>query len=66
MHYIYSDELIGIPLLPGTQISSLHSSFRIQDHTHDVTLNVPIGTEYFTRDAGISSDHYTINLPYKN
>ncbi len=64
--YMYSDDYIGLPILPGMQIYASDGGAIIKDHTswHDIALGW--GATYITYDLGDRSESYNVSLPYAN
>lgn len=62
--YTYSDELIGLPILPGMRLYASDAGSVIRDLTRGRDLPLLGGATYITYDLGPPSDHYSIALPY--
>jgi FG-GAP-like repeat len=62
--YVYSDDLIGMPILPDMRLYGSDAGSVIRDTTHDRDMSLPAGTTYITYALGARADHYNISLPY--
>lgn len=64
--YTYSDDFIGLPILPGMRIYASDNGATITDHTHWNDINLAWGSTYITYDLGVRSDNYNVSIPYTN
>ncbi len=64
--YSYSDDLIGVPILPGMQLYASDAGAILRNHTSGRDISLTGGATYITYDLGNKSDRYEVNLPYTN
>ncbi len=64
--HIYSDDYIGMPILPGMQIYASDSGSLIYNHTTSSSIVLRPETQYFTYDLGDKNTKYEVSLPYLN
>jgi hypothetical protein len=62
--YTYSDDLIGLPILPGMRLYASDAGWVITDLTANRSLPLSGGATYITYSLGGRADHYNISLPY--
>jgi hypothetical protein len=62
--YIYSDDLIGMPILPGMRLYSSDRGAVVRDRTRSLDIRLPDASTYLTYDLGTGSDHYDVSIPY--
>lgn len=64
--YTYTDEMIGMPILPGMRVYSLGGGFDIRDHIRDEEIGFAGGAEYLMQSVSTASDMYSTTLEYPN
>lgn len=64
--YQYSDDLIGLPILPGMRIYASDAGSLIRDHTSSNTIELGSSVTYITYDLGKKSTQYEVSFPYIN
>ncbi len=62
--YTYSDDLIGMPILPGMRLYSSDRGAILRDHTRSQDIRLPDASTYLTYDLGSRSDNYDVSVSY--
>ena len=60
--YTYSDDLIGMPILPGMRLYSSDRGAIVRDHTQGQDIRLPDASTYLTYDLGDRSDYYDVSV----
>ncbi|MBC7503535.1 VCBS repeat-containing protein [Candidatus Gracilibacteria bacterium] len=64
--YTYSDDLIGVPILPGMRLYASDAGAILRNHTSDRDIALIGGATYLTYDLGERAIQYQVSLPYQN
>jgi hypothetical protein len=64
--YTYSDDLVGLPILPGMRIYASDAGAIIRNHTIANNITLAWGATYMTYDLGDLGARYEVSVPYVN